>query len=581
MNPKHIAIAFLPILLAACAQHPVRPSAETKPVSKPVEAKPAMVKPAEPKLPDVALSDDLLFEFLLGEIAGQRGDIGMATEAYVDMANKTRDPRIVKRALDISLYSGNNKDAMEMAKLLTTIDPESAKAKETLSALLAHSDNLEVARPNIEKLLSQQKGDNLAKSLMQLDSLFVRQADRKAVLSTVEGLTKPYLDLPEAHYAIAIAAFRAGEIRLALDEDEKAQSMRPDWETAALLKAQILEQTDKQALLPFLSDFLEKYPRSQEVRLAYAKVLVSEKKFEEAHKEFSELKKLFPKNPDVAFAVGLLSLQLGNFDEAISDFKDLLRIGYQNKDLVRFYIAQGYELKKSWNDAVKWYEAIGEGPQYLPARTRVAVILMQTQGISKARQYLHGIHTSNSKQKAFLVLAEAQLLHDSKDYRGAYSVLKKGVETYPDSPDLLYDESMAAEKMGKIREAERSLRKLIKLQPEYAQAYNALGYTLVEHTNRYKEALPLLQKALSLSPEDPFILDSMGWLQYKMGNIPSSLDFLERAYKGRKDPEIAAHLVEVLWAKGQHEDAEKLLKSSLKEHPDNDALLKSKRIISH
>ncbi len=183
------------------------------------------------------------------------------------------------------------------------------------------------------------------------------------------------------------------------------------------------------------------------------------------------------------------------------------------------------------------------------------------------------------QQKTFLILAEAQLLHDSRDYHGAYAVLKRGLSTYPDSPDLLYDESMAAERIGKIRETEKSLRKLIKLQPDYAQAYNALGYTLVEHTSRYKEALPLLKKALALSPEDPFILDSMGWLQYKMGDIPSSLDFLERAYKGRQDPEIAAHLAEVLWIRGQHDDARKLLKASLKEHPDNEALLKSMRKI--
>ncbi|HQT25732.1 MAG TPA: tetratricopeptide repeat protein, partial [Burkholderiales bacterium] len=368
MNPKHIAIAFLPVLFAACAQQPVKPSTVAKPVSKPAATKPAS-KPAEPKLPDIALSDDLLFEFLLGEIAGQRGDLGVATEAYVDMANKTRDPRIVKRALDIALYSGNVKDALNMAKLLTMIDPESEKARETLSALLAHSDNLEVARPNIEKLLSQQKGENLAKSLMQLDSLFIRQTDRKAVLSTVEDLTKPYLDHPEAHYAIAVSAWRAGERQLALVEAEKAESMRPEWETAVLLKAQILEQSDKEAVLSFLSDFLKKYPKSEEVRLAYAKLLVSERKFDEAHKEFSELKKLFPQNPDVAFAVGLLSLQLGNLDEAISDFKGLLRLGYKNPDLVRFYIAQGYELKKSWNEALKWYESVGEGPQYLSART--------------------------------------------------------------------------------------------------------------------------------------------------------------------------------------------------------------------
>lgn len=573
MNPKHIAIAVLPVLFAACAQQPVRLA--EKPAPRP--AAPVTAKPAEPKLPDVALSDDLLFEFLLAEIAGQRGNLGIATENYVDMAKNTRDPRIVMRALDIALYSGNTTDALEMARLLAAIEPASEKAKETLSALLAHSDNLDEARPNIEKLLARQNKETLAKSLMQLDSLFARQRDRKAVLSTIQDLAKPYLDLPEAHYAIAVAAWRAENGQLALQEVEKAASMRPDWETAALLKAQILEQADRKKVGPFLADFLKEHPKSQEVRLTYAKFLVSERKFTEAREEFSELKKIFPQNRDVAFAVGLLSMQLGDLDTAISDFKGLLGEGYKNPDLVRFYIGQGYELKKNRAEALKWYESVGNGPQYLPSRIRVAYILMKQEGAAKASRYLHGIRTANVQQKTFLILTEAQMLHDSKDYRGAYTVLQKGLRAFPDSPNLLYDQSMAAEKIGRIREAERNLKKLIRLQPDYAQAYNALGYTLVEHSTRYREALPLLQKALALSPDDPFILDSMGWLQYKMGNIPSSLDYLRRAYQGRKDPEIAAHLAEVLWSQGRHDDAEKLLRSSLKDHPDNEALIRSMR----
>ncbi len=573
MNPKLIAIAVLPFLFAACAPQPV------KEAQKPVAPKPAVKEAvkAEPKLPDIALSDDLLFEFLLAEIAGQRGNLGIATESYVDMAKKTHDPRIVKRALDVSLFSGNANDALEMARLLAAIDPASEKAKETLSALLAHSENLEEARPNIEKLLSRQSGENLAKSLMQLDGLFAKQPDRQAVLSAVQDLTKPYLDQPEAHYAIAIAAWRAAQYGLALSEADKALSLHPGWEMAALLKAQILEQSDRKRVEPFLADFINQYPESQEVRLAYAKFLVAEKKFEAARKEFLELKKTFPQNRDVAFAVGLLSLQLGDLDAAIADLRDLLKLGYQSPDLVRYYIAQAFELKKNPSEAMKWYEKVEKAPQYLPAQTRIAYLLMQQEGMGKARRYLHSIQTSDPQQKMFLILAEAQMLHDSKDYRGAYAVLEKGLETFPDSPDLLYDEAMAAEKIGKIREAEASLKKLIKLQPDYAQAYNALGYTLVEHTTRYKEALLLLKKALALSPEDPFILDSMGWLQYKMGNMPSSIDYLKRAYKGRHDPEIAAHLVEVLWAQGRHEDAKDLLQSSLKEHPDNELLLKSKR----
>lgn len=573
MNSKLIAIAVLPLLFAACAGQPAKPLPATKPAAAAV--------PVPPKLPDVALSDELLFEFLFGEIAGQRGNLGIATEAYMDMAKRTRDPRIVQRALDIALFSGNVTASLEMAKLLTEVDPNSIKAKQTLSALLAHSGSIDEARPNIEKLLAQQTGENLDKGLLQLNNLFARQSDRQAVLSAIQTVTKPYLDHPEAHYALSIAAWRAGQTDLALEEADKAASMRAGWEMAALLKMQILEQVDKSRVQPYLKDFLAQYPKSQEVRLNYAKFLVSEKKYAEAREEFAELKKTFPENREVAFAVGLLSLQLGDVDSAISDFKKLLDQGYQNTDLVRYYLGQSYELKKNPAEAEKWYNAVEKGNQYLAAKVRVAVLMKEQGNLAGARSYLHNIPTSNEAEKVFIIQAEAQMLHDSGNYREAYAVLDRGLAQFPDSPNLLYDQAMAAEKIGKIRETEKSLNKLIRIQPDFAQAYNALGYTLVEHTTRYKEALPLLEKALNLSPQDPYTLDSMGWLQFKMGNVPSSIDYLKRAYAGRRDPEIAAHLAEVLWVQGKHEDAKKLLQSSLKENPGNEVLIKSLKKFGH
>ncbi len=573
MNSKLIAIAVLPLLFAACAGQPAKPLPATKPAAAAV--------PVPPKLPDVALSDELLFEFLFGEIAGQRGNLGIATEAYMDMAKRTRDPRIVQRALDIALFSGNVTASLEMAKLLTEVDPNSIKAKQTLSALLAHSGSIDEARPNIEKLLAQQTGENLDKGLLQLNNLFARQSDRQAVLSAIQTVTKPYLDHPEAHYALSIAAWRAGQTDLALEEADKAASMRAGWEMAALLKMQILEQVDKSRVQPYLKDFLAQYPKSQEVRLNYAKFLVSEKNYAEAREEFAELKKTFPENREVAFAVGLLSLQLGDVDSAISDFKKLLDQGYQNTDLVRYYLGQSYELKKNPAEAEKWYNAVEKGNQYLAAKVRVAVLMKEQGNLAGARSYLHNIPTSNEAEKVFIIQAEAQMLHDSGNYREAYAVLDRGLAQFPDSPNLLYDQAMAAEKIGKIRETEKSLNKLIRIQPDFAQAYNALGYTLVEHTTRYKEALPLLQKALNLSPQDPYTLDSMGWLQFKMGNVPSSIDYLKRAYAGRRDPEIAAHLAEVLWVQGKHEDAKKLLQSSLKENPGNEVLIKSLKKFGH
>ena len=573
MNPGKLALALLPAVLAACAGQPVKPA--QPPAAKPVEApKP---KAEGPKLPNVVLSEDLLFEFLVAEIAGQRGNIAVASETYVDMAKKTLDPRIAGRALDIALYSGNMKDALDMAELVSKLDPDSPKAKQALSALLIHSGNIDGAKPDIEKTLSRLDPESLSRSLLQLDALFSGQADKKAALQAVESLAKPYLDHPEAHYAIASSALRAGESQLALVEADKALALRPGWEMAALLHAQILESGSKESVEPYLTDFLKQYPKAQGVRLALAKFLVSERKYTEARREFETLGKLFPENQDVALAVALLSLQLGDTEGAISEFKALLDGGYRNPDLARYYLGQAEEAAKRGTEALKWYGSVGKGPQYLPARVNMARILMAKGDFSGAKRLLKETRTADAGQRLYLIQAEAQLLQEAGRRDAAYALLGRALEAHPDQPELLYDRAMAAERLGKIPEAEQNLKKLIRIQPGNAQAYNALGYTLVEHSTRYEEALPLLQKALELAPEDPYILDSMGWLQFRMGHSAPAIDYLKRAYAGRRDPEIAAHLVRALWAEGRHDEAKSLLDEALKDNPGNAALVRSRK----
>ena len=580
MNHSKIAIAILPLLLGACATTQVKPN--FAPVAKPAKAaKPAQPVKASPALPNVALSDQILFEFLFAEIAGQRGNLAVANEYYVKLAEETRDPRIVNRALDISLYSGQNRDALSMAKLLQKLDPSSEKAKQAISMLLVHSGDLEEAKPNIAKTLSQLDEASLSRSLMQLDSIFSQQKDRKAVLKVVQELVQPYLALPEAHYAIGTAALRAGENQQALVEADKALSIRPGWDAAALLHAQVLQSTTPAAVETYLEEFLKQHPKAEAVRLALAKYLVAERKYPEARRQFMTLLKLFPSNQDISLAVALLSVQMGDTTTAIDEFRDLLKKGYKQPDLVRYYLGQSYEMRKEPAEAEKWYRSVTGGVQYLPAQVRVAYLMTKRKDVEGALRHLHSLQVGDPGQKLFLIQAESQLLHDSGNFRQAYDLLHRALKAHPENPDLLYDFAMAAENVGKIAESEKMLKKLIGIQPDNAQAYNALGYTLVEHSTRYQEALSLLEKALELAPEDAYILDSMGWLQYKMGNLPSAVEYLNRAYSVRHDPEIAAHLARALWSQGKHEEARNLIASGLRENPGSDALKKAKRELLH
>ncbi|HEX6829544.1 MAG TPA: tetratricopeptide repeat protein, partial [Burkholderiales bacterium] len=186
--------------------------------------------------------------------------------------------------------------------------------------------------------------------------------------------------------------------------------------------------------------------------------------------------------------------------------------------------------------------------------------------------YLQQLDVQNNQQRAQLRMAEAQLLRDAGRYQEAYDLLGRALEKLPNYPDLLYDYAMAAEKVDRLDVMESNLRRLIQLKPDHAHAYNALGYTLADRNLRLQEARELIARALKLAPDDPFIMDSMGWVEYRLGNTTASVEILQGAYKIRADPEIAAHLGEVLWAKGDRTEAQRVLQSALKEHPDNEVL---------
>jgi tetratricopeptide (TPR) repeat protein len=193
--------------------------------------------------------------------------------------------------------------------------------------------------------------------------------------------------------------------------------------------------------------------------------------------------------------------------------------------------------------------------------------------MNEALQHLEHLPVTNDQQRTQLIVAEAQLLREAGDYQKAFRLLSSGLDKYPDSPDLLYDRALAAEKIGKTDLMERDLRKLIKLKPDHAHAYNALGYGLAEHTSRLREALELIEKAVALSPNDPYIMDSLGWVHYRLGNLNQGLSYLKQAFGMNQDPEIAAHLGEVLWVQGTKDEAREIWQSALKNHPDNEVLL--------
>lgn len=524
-------------------------------------------------LPDRSLDSDLLYKFLLAEIAGQRGDYQLAAKAYLEMARTTRDPRIARRATEVALYGRYTDMAVQAARLWLETEKDSAAARQTLAALYVNANDLQAAKPLLQQILAAD-GANIGQALAQLYPMLSKNTDKSAILALIKDLTKPYADRPEAHLAVAEAALAANKNDAALVEIREAMRLRPDWENGALFQAQLLSRDSHAKAIDYLKAFLADNPKAQEIRLAYARQLINDKKFTEAREQFQQLLDANPNNGDIAITVALLSVQMNDLDAAEAQFKRVLAMGYKDPDAVRFHLGQVNEERKRYDEAAKWYLSVEEGEQFVPAHARYAFMLAKQDKLAEARAHLQGLVPQNDAQRLQITQSEAQLMREAKDYKESFEILRKALEVQPDQPELLYDVALAAEKIDRIDATETYLRRLIALKPDHAQAYNALGYTLADRTDRLVEAREYIEKALKLSPEDPFILDSMGWVEYRLGHVAQGLTYLERAFQQRPDPEIAAHLGEVMWVKGDKPGAEKVWRDALRDNPESDELHK-------
>jgi tetratricopeptide (TPR) repeat protein len=513
---------------------------------------------------------DAMFEFLIAEVAAQRGDTEGALAIYSRLARELHDPRIAKRAVESAIRSRNFGPALDAATLLLELEPESSLAREIMAALLANDGDLGKARDRVAGILA--KSNNRAALLMQLSYLFAKFPDKAQVLEATRAIARPYDDLPEAHYAVGVAALLTGDAKVARAETDIALERRPAWDYAAILKAQILRKVAPDELVPFYQSFVDAHPESTDVRMQLGRELAAERKLPEARAQFAEVEKRLKGDPQPAYAIGLLSLQMQEFGDAQVAFTRALKNGYREPAAVYLGLGQAAEGLKRYEEAIDWYKRVDSG-DWVRAQLKIATILAREQGLAAGREYLHRIDAPTSEDRIQIVQVEAQLLRDSKAWKETYEMLEKAVAEYPDAFELRYDFAMAADRLDKLDVAEKELRRVMEMKPDYAHAYNALGYTLAEKTNRLEEARALIEKALKLSPDDPFILDSLGWVYYRQGQMGDALKYLQHAYGSRADPEIAAHLGEVLWKSGQHDEAQKVWRAALTENPGHESLL--------
>lgn len=572
MKIKYSAIT-LSLLLAACANAPQQKAVEPS-AAKPEPQVEQQEKPPElpkPELPKLELTGQMLYKFLLGEVASQRGMPELAAQVYLDLASSTRDPRIAGRAAQLAYDAHEMDKAVEAYSLWLELDPASRQAKQMLSLILVAGGKLDEARPHIAALLAAYP-DKVGYAFLQVYPLLVQHPDKDATLKLLQELAQPYPESAEVHWVLARAAQAAGKRELALVEVRKARILRPEWEVAVLLEAQLLQRESPQQALALLRKHLAAFSDASEAHLLYARILLEQKQVAESRTEFHKLLKAHPENADLAFAVAMLSMEMGELERAENELRLALARGKKDEDTVYYYLGQLLEAKKNNEGALQNYRKVQGGEHVYNARLRAAYLISKEGRLDEAREYLHQTAAQNNQQRVQLMLVEAQFLREAKQTAAAYHVLTQGLEKLPNHPELLYEAAMLAGMLGEHDAFEQMMRKVIQVKPDHAQAYNALGYDMLDRNERLQEGMSLVEKASQLAPEDAAIIDSVGWGHYRLGNLSKSLEFLRRAYSANPDPEIAAHLGEVLWMKSEKEQAKKIWNDALKLNPDNTAL---------
>jgi tetratricopeptide (TPR) repeat protein len=547
-------------------------------------------------LPDISLTPDLLYKILVAEIAGQRGEFERAGNSYLQLARDTRDPRLGERAAQIAVFVRDKQQALEALKLWVELDPGNIEARQALVAFLVRNGQADAALEHLEIILASAVkvsteipsdsavlepdlgmedalGGESEQGFMQIAALLARESNKKEALRLMGKFAASHKDSVDAQFAYASLALSNSDLKLARAAVEDALKIKPGWLKAVVVRARIMQlQDEAPQALAYLKQFADRYPDNLLLRLNYARLLVEAKQLDEARAQFNVLAQRAPENAGMLFSLGLLSIQINQLDEANNYLTQVSKLGKFPTES-SYYLGQIAETRKQYSDAITWYKVVDQGEAYLDAQLRVVAILARQGDIAAARTHLHGIQLQDPQQEKLLIMAEADLLREEKKYKEAMALYDRALTELPQDNTLLYGRAMLAEKMDRLDILEQDLRNILTREPDNARALNALGYTLADRTRRYEEALGYIKRALALNPQDAATLDSIGWVQYRLGNAQEAVQNLQSAYKLDANAEIAAHLGEVLWVSGDREGARKVWEEALKSEPKDEALL--------
>lgn len=514
------------------------------------------------------LDEEVVFSALAGEIAAQEGENRQAYEYLLRAARLSGDPALAQRAAAVALASKDSHKALEAANLWVALAPNEISARQMLAMLqLRRQDEAAVLEQlrAIVQIARARDEDGFLHSMAAV----TREQDRQAAMGVMARLREEFEDDPRSGYAAALTAVLARQYARAEQEASRLMERHPDWSKGYILMSRIAAAQDQRARSAgVLQQALERFPSDTDVRVAYARLLVELERPEDAYREFLWLSRKLPEDAEVRFSLGLISLQLDKPEQARPQFEKLVEMG-KRSELASYYLGRIEEDAGNSEAAIEWYRQVERGRYSYEAQVRRARLLAQQGKLGVARSWLQNLRIQLPRRAVQLYLLEGELLQKHGAPGEVMEFYDQALSAHPDEVDLLYARALFAASQGRVDILERDLLKVLASQPDHADALNALGYTLADQTGRYQEALGYIQKALELKPESPAILDSMGWVHYRLGNNQLALEYLRKAMQLLPDPEIAAHLGEVLWVNGEHEEARSVWQGALERSPES------------
>jgi tetratricopeptide (TPR) repeat protein len=535
------------------------------------------------------LDGELLYQLLLGELSTQIGDQAAGYSLLLDAARKTNDARLFQRAVEIALQARSGESALGAARAWRTAMPNSREANRyQLQILIGLNKTNELTDPIKREIALAEPGDR-AQVISSIPRYFVRSTDKKQAASVVEQSLVDHLTSPQngvaAWTTIGRMRIEAGDPAGALDAARRGHALNATAEGPALLALALMGPTLPAAEV-IVRKYLEGKPEA-EVRMEYARALLNAQRFAEAS---SQIQSVTTDKPDLADAwliQGTLELQdnkLSAAEKSLLRYLDVMaaqpssaRNPQQNRGLIQAYLSlsQIAEQRKDFKLAESWLNKISSSEDMIRAQSRRASLLAIQGKLEDGIELIRALPERSVGDARLKIQAEVQLLRDNKKFQTAFDLLAKATTQNPTDYDFLYDQATLAEKLGNPDEMETLLRRIIAGKPDFHHAYNALGYSFAERNIRLPEARQLIIKALEFAPNDPFITDSLGWVEFRMGNKAEALRILQGAYKSRPDPEIAAHLGEVLWSMGKRDEARKIWKEGVALAADNETLVET------